>query len=232
MASVLFGVGVAQMRGSVGGVVFSRNHFGAYTRNRVTPINPNTARQVVVRAALAFLTARWSETVTQIQRDAWDLYGANVQMLNRLGQAIFLTGFNHYLRSNIILKSQGLALVDAGPVIFELPAQDPTFKLSASAGTQLITFTFDDTMTWTSEDDAHLFLFQGQPQNAQRIFFDGPWRFIGELAGDVAIPITSPRDIAPAFTISEGQRQFAYARIQRADGRLSSPFRDNDIVGA
>ena len=57
MALIKTGPAVAVISGSVGGTVFSRNKGGAYMRNRSIPVNPQSAAQVVVRAAMAFLTA-------------------------------------------------------------------------------------------------------------------------------------------------------------------------------
>ena len=90
---VKFGGGLTDARGSIAGNTFSRNHFGAFVRARVTPTNPNTDRQVHVRASLAFLSARWSNTLTLAQRTAWELYGSSVAMTDVLGATIYLTGY-------------------------------------------------------------------------------------------------------------------------------------------
>lgn len=232
MALVKFGAGIVQMAGSIAGTVFARNRYGNYARARTIPTNPNTGRQDAVRSAVAFLADRWAQTLTGAQRTAWGLYGDSVNMLNRLGEVIHLSGYNHYVRSNVILKQIGNVPVDAGPVIFELPAQDPTFAITASEATQQITITYDDTMSWADENKGFLFVFQGQPQNPQRNFFAGPWRGGLGVAGVAGAPPASPFVAAVQFAIAEGQRQWCYARIQRADGRLSEPFRADCIVGA
>jgi len=232
MALVKFGGGIIQMAGSIAGNTFARNRSGNYARAKTKPVNPNSDRQQAVRAAIAELTARWSQIVTAVQRTAWNLYADNVAMKNRLGETIHLSGFNHYIRSNSILARHGLTLVDAGPVIFELPAQDPEFRIAASEATQHIVHTFDDTADWCSEDDAYMFCFQGQPQNPQRNFFAGPWRQLGSAIGSSGAPIASPHDVVVQYNIAEGQHQWGYARIIRADGRLSEPFRDETFCTA
>ena len=221
---VKFGGNIVDGRGSIAGNTFSRNHFGAFVRARVTPTNPNTARQVLVRASIAFIADRWANTLTALQRAAWELYASSVAMLDSLGATIYLTGYNHYIRSNMIIKMSVLTLVDAGPVIFELPAQDPTFAISASEATQQISYTFDNVMDWANEDDAYLFKFMGKPQNPQRNYFKGPCRIVGNVEGDAITPPTSPDPQDSPFAFAEGQRVWCYARIQRADGRLSEPF--------
>ncbi len=232
MALIKHGPVVAGISGSIGGTTFARNRYGAYMRNRTKPINPNTASQQVVRATMAFLTDRWSQTLTAAQRTAWNLYGASVVMLNRLGENINLTGFNHYIRSNSILKRSGRTLVDAGPTIFEVPQADPTLSITASEATQQITVTFDDTLAWNNEDNGWMHIFQGTPQNAQRNFFAGPWHLFHALSGALAGGAVSPAASGAWFTITEGQRVWIYARITRADGRTSEPFRADTFIAA
>ena len=218
--------------GSVGNLTYSRNRFGAYARARTNPVNPNSERQVAVRTALSFLTNRWSQGLSQAQRDAWDLYGESVAMVNRLGITIFLTGFNHYLRSNVINKQHGNPVIDDGPTIFELPDQDPTMAITASEAAQQISTSYDDTLDWASETGGFLWLFQGSPQNPQRTFFNGPWRKMDVVVGVDAAPPAGPRLSTVQFAIAEAQRQWVYARIQRADGRISEPFQVEILVGA
>lgn len=232
MALIKYGGGVVQMSGSIGGNTFARNSYGNYCRARTKPVNPNSARQVAVRTALAQLTARWSLILTDAQRLAWNLYGANVVMLNRLGESLNLSGFNHFLRSNVIAVQAGLTVIDDGPGIYEIPEADPTFAITASEATQTISYTFDNTMAWAEEVGAHMIKYQGSPQNPQRYFMGGPWRFHGTIDG-AAIAPTSPDDEAsPPFAFIEGQKQWCYARIRRADGRLSQPFRDDVLCSA
>lgn len=232
MALIKYGGGIVQMSGSIAGNTYARNRYGNYARARTVPTNPNTARQQLVRATIATLTVRWAATLTAVQRTAWNLYGSSVVMKNKLGEAVYLTGFNHYIRSNTIANMVPYPLVDDAPVVFELPAQDPTFAVTASEATQILTLAYDDTMDWATEDTAYIYFFQGKPQNAQRNFFDGPWRLLGSVAGiDPGGPV-EPHAGAAVFAIAEGQHQWVYARIQRADGRLSEKFRADVIVAA
>jgi len=220
------------MSGSIAGNTFARNRFGNYARARTKPINPKSANQVLVRAVMANLTTRWAQTLTAVQRAAWNLYGTNVNMLNRLGETIHLTGYNHYIRSNHWFARMGRTLVDDGPTVFELPDQDPTMSITISEATQQVTMTFDDTLDWCSEDNAMLVILQSDPQNPQREFFDGPWRGRSAKVGASGVPVTSPLDYASITVVTELQKVWARFRILRADGRLSQPFRANAFCGA
>ena len=225
MALVKYGGGIIGMSGSIAGNTFARNRSGNYVRSRTKPVNPRSALQSLVRAAISLMTVRWAVTLSGAQRIAWNLFAANVGMKNKLGETINLSGFNHYIRSNSLLSRSGLTIVDDAPITFELPAADPTFAITASQAAQTLIVTYDAALAWLNEDGGFLYIFQGAPQNTQRIFFGGPWRFIGHVSGvDPAGP-AGPAEIAAAFPIGEGQKMWAYARIQRADGRVSEVFR-------
>lgn len=232
MALIKYGGGIIQMSGSISGSTFARNRFGNYARARTKPTNPQTDRQEAVRAAIAFLADRWAQTLTNAQRIAWNLYGDSVNMKNRLGETIHLTGFNHYIRSNTVAKVFALTVVDAGPVLFELPAQDPTYAITASEATQQITAAYDDGMDWATETGSNLLLSGGMPQNAQRNFFAGPWRLYGQVTGADGAPPAGPHAGTSGYAIAEGQRLWGYARIRRLDGRLSEIFRGDCFVAA
>jgi len=232
MALIKYGGGIVQMSGSIAGTTHARNRYGNYVRARTKPVNPNTALQQLVRSVIAQLTTRWAQTLAAAQRTAWNLYADNVNMKNRLGEVVHLSGFNHYIRSNSILLRLGLALVDDGPVIFELPDADPTFTVTASEATQNLSAVFDNALNWAVEDGGWLCMFQGQPQNAQRNFFAGPWRLWTAVEGIAPGGAVSPKEAPAVFAISEGQRIWTYARIIRADGRLSEAFRSDCFCAA
>lgn len=232
MALVKFGGGIVAMSGSIAGNTFARNRSGAYARARTKPVNPNTANQQRARNSIAQLSERWFSVVTTAQRLAWGVYAANVNMMNKLGEVMKLSGFNHFVRSNAILLQQGLTLVDAAPVIMSLPEKDPVLSIEASEATQLITVTFDDTLDWAGSDDAYMQILSGLPQQGSRLFFGGPFRFAAMLDGDTASAITSPQTVVPAHAIAEGNALWIEARILLPDGRLSEKFRAGPTIVA
>jgi len=232
MALIKFGAGVVGMSGSIGGTTFARNRSGSYARARTKPVNTNTSAQQLVRSVMAQLTTRWSQTLTAIQREAWNLYASNVIMTNRLGEAINLSGFNQYIRSNSNLLRAGFTVVDDGPTIFELPEQDALMATVVTESNQLVSVAFDDTLTWVDEDDAHMLIFTGNPQNPTRNFFAGPWGYVGSIDGDATTAPTTPQTFTTNKVVAEGQKMWTYGRIVRADGRLSNPFRHDVLVSA
>jgi len=232
MALVKYGGGIIQMSGSIAGNTYARNRYGNYARAKTMPINPESPLQQTVRSTIAQIVARWSDTVTALQRSAWNTYADNVSMKNRLAETIHLSGFNHYVRCNALLVRAGFTRVDAAPVVFELPEMDPTLAITASETTQVVSVAYDDTAAWCDLDDAYMYLFLGAPQNPQRNFFAGPWKAMTPIEGDSGAPPTTPEAAASSFVLVEGQRLWMYARIQLPDGRLSEPFRADTFCAA
>lgn len=232
MALVKYGGGIIQASGSIAGNVFARNRFGNYVRPRTKPVNPQSTEQEACRAVMAFLTQYWKDTLTAGQRTAWETYAAAVSSLNKLGETINLTGFNHFIRSNHYLKRIQDSVVADGPTVLSLPEQDPVFAVTASEATGLISVSFDDTLDWDNETGGYLIVHQGVPQNPTRTFFNGPWRFMNEVAGVTGTPVSSPQTMTAPFTLVEGQKTWCYARILRADGRLTNPFTASCTIAA
>ncbi|MBA7690531.1 hypothetical protein ES703_99060 [subsurface metagenome] len=178
------------------------------------------------------LTTRWGLTLTSDERTSWELYASNVTMKNKLGEAIKLSGFNHYLRSNLIFASQGWPIVDAGPTIFELPEQDHSIIVQPEVHEQKTKLTFNDTMEWVDEDTAALIIFGGIPQNPQRTYFAGPYTGVKDKVGSVGAPKSSPEWFTNFHLLSAGQKVWYKFAIRRADGRMSEPWTANNIVVA
>lgn len=221
-----------QISGSIGGTTYSHNRYGAYRRSRSVPVNPNTDKQVGIRNIVRALTIIWQSTLTQAQRDAWDVYAANVTWKNRLGKDVHLTGMNHYVRSNTPRVDIGATRIDVAPGIFNLAEAELGMSCTASEATQQYTFTWDDTHAWADEDDAYQITQHGLPQNASIKFFGGPWRRDGFIAGDLAAPPASPTVLTAQWPFLEGQRLWIRSRISRADGRLSEFAQVNFLAGA
>lgn len=232
MALVKYGGGIIQASGSIAGNTYARNRFGNYIRPRTKPVNPNSSAQVGIRSAMSYLTTYWHATLTAAQRIAWATYASAVAMKNRLGETIYLTGFNHFIRSNCELVNRSLTLVADGPTELALPEKDATFAVAASAASGEISVTFDTGLDWVDEDSSYLMVYQGVPQLATRNFFGGPWRYMDNVEGDSVTPPTSPAAMTAPFTLVEGQRVWCYARIVRVDGRVTEPFYADCIVAA
>lgn len=234
MVLIKLGGGVLGMAGSLGGNTFARNRFGAYIRARTKPVNPRSPRQMGARILIMFLAEQWRESpMTDAIRIAWETYAASVNWNNKLGESVKLTGFNMFIRGNSALMTAGGSLITAGPTVLGLPPGDPTIAVTGSASSAKISVTFDNTMDWASETGGYLSVEMGLPQNPTRNFFGGPWRFAAAVLGDDTTPPTSPAELDPPWTLTEGQKIWCRAKIIRKDARASTPFgADPFAVGA
>lgn len=216
----------ADLSGSVAAITASHNRGGPYFRTRAIPVNPNTPFQQAVRGNMADLADLWVAVLTTAERDAWNTYALNVLIPNAIGEPRNIGGLGQYQRSNTPRLLVGLPRVDVAPTIFNIGGfTNPTIE-SVTAATDIVSIGFNTFNQWVDEDDSAMLIFTSRGQNESINFFKGPYRFAGLIAGDVALPPTSPADIALAFGVEVGQRLFVRINVTRADGRYATSFRD------
>lgn len=207
--------------GKVGAMVASHNKGGQYVRARTTPTNPRTAAQSAVRNAVALLAPLWSSTLTDSQRDAWNVYAANVPIRNRLGDAITTSGIAMFLRSNVSRRQAGLALITAAPIIFDTGETPTDFGVVIATGSTAgtLTITAGTSSGWNSSTGNHFLLYTSRPQNAGVNYFNGPYQLAGVfVGGNTTGSATFTLPFVPAGPGSIIKLQ---ARVSTADGRLS-----------
>lgn len=220
---------VGEMSGSVGGVTFARNRGGQYARLRANVTNPNTSEQQEARNALANCVHYWLETLDDAQRNSWDDYAQNVPRYNRLGEQIYLTGQQHFIRSmQPRLRAGFPIIVENAPVIYDIGSFNTAaavLSATVAANTGVITLNFDDSETWTGEDNAEMLIQLGHPLMETRKFYKGPFTYVGSISGDSGVPVTSP-DVSLTYvgSLTAGMQLPIRMRLSRADNRLSDPF--------
>ena len=230
MALVKYGAGVVQISGSIAGDVHARNRFGNYVRPRTKPVNPHSSRQESARATVSFLAEYWHSELSSAQRALWENYASAVSMQNRLGETVFLTGFNHFIRTNCGQLVMGEAVIPAAPSILSLSEKDPDLVVSEEdIASQTITFTCN-VDGWAANGDPKfgILLYQGIPQLASRNFFAGPWRFMDFI--DATEGAAGTGTVAAAFPFALGQKVFFQARVMTDSGRLSKRWQTDPRI--
>lgn len=209
--------------GAIAGLVYSHNSGGLYTRSRAVPTNPSSPQQVAVRNAVAGLSNYWSSVLTAAQRDAWNVYAANVPLVGPLGDARQVSGIAQYVRSNVPRIQASLTRVDDGPSTFTVGSfTNPT--LTGVASTGVISIAFTNTDDWANAAGGAMLVYTSRPQSVGITFFAGPYQYTGKIAG-AATPPTSPATVTSPFTLTAGQKVFYRVEVSQADGRLSAAFR-------
>lgn len=121
MAKALFGMVVVDMRGKLGGHVFTKARSGNTVRTKVTPSNPRTPDQQAVRARLGALSSSWSN-LTEAQRLTWQNGVQAWTKKNIFAQDVIPSGKNLFVKLNTNLLNIGGAQIQICPVPSEMPA--------------------------------------------------------------------------------------------------------------
>lgn len=224
---------ISRGSGSMAGITASRNRGGNYFRARTLPTNPNTVFQQAVRSLMAQLSGLWSSILTQPERDKWDLYAENVELIGPTGSPRNVGGIGMFQRSNVPRLQAAEVLLprqDIAPGLFDLGEYTAPAIVSATAATNTLSLTFTNTDEWANEDDSAMLISVSRPQNPGIKFFKGPYRFADVILGNSTTPPTSPAAIISPFPFEVGQRVFIFVRVTRGDGRLSASFRSTVLA--
>lgn len=222
---------VEKAGGKLGLYVALMNRGGMCFRTWVSPSNPNTSAQQGVRATMAELAVAWSDTLTQAQRDAWDVYAATLDYTNTLGVHYTVFGFNAYAAANAARMVAGLARIDAGPSVGGFAGGTPpvvTYDVTA----QKVQVAYTNTDAWAGEVGGALTVRLCPIGFKQGIgFYKGPFLYLNLVAG-AATPPTSPALMTPPYTLVTDTQYAVSTRFLRADGRYAqeSIFRGLGII--
>ena len=184
MAKIKFGAVVQDARGKIDGIVYSKNQFGAYVRQKVSPVQPRGARQTLIRERMATLSKRFSTVITAAQQAAWNAFAKVNPMVDVFGNPQAMTGISAYTRLNgVILNALGTR-IDTPPADLEvIGLLSMTAVAAAGAGTLAITFTATPLGA-----GIQLYIWASQGRNEGRQFFNSDLRFIGVSAAAQASP--------------------------------------------
>jgi hypothetical protein len=143
MAKVLFGQGVAGIRGTVGGSIFSQNKGGPYIKNYAVPTNPKTEKQMAVRTAFNYINTLWA-ALTDLQRLGWESLAAQYPFIGPLGQEYFLTGKQFFQKVNSVVHQLNEDPFPDAPVSGEVPKAPEEYSIAGSEAGTSITISSDE----------------------------------------------------------------------------------------
>lgn len=116
LLKIKWGAFITEGRGKAGGTVFSKGRYGAYARNKVTPVDRKTSFQQAVKVVLTlFSQAFRALSIDQI--NAWNAAAsAGFTTTNIFGDSIKKTGLSLYVALNTNLRTIGVAAISNPPV--------------------------------------------------------------------------------------------------------------------
>lgn len=123
MAKIKYSALVSEMRNKLNGSVLSKNRYGNYIRNKVTPVNPQTSYQLNQRANLSALSSQW-RGLTQAQRDAWANAAQQRPFTDIFGDTKTLSGQALYVSANLNLLASGSATISEPGLSVAIPVLD------------------------------------------------------------------------------------------------------------
>lgn len=230
MAKFTPGAIVSEVRNKIAATVFTKNRAGASIRNRTTPINRRSVGQTSKRQQLSSLSSGW-RGLTQAQRDGWNSAAPSFPQQDNLGQTIFLTGAQLYVRCNANILLIGGTAITAAPS----PASFAVLAIgvyTAVSGTGVISIAFTPTPVPTGFT---LVIKASAPVSAGKAFIgNSAFRFITTIAAAAASPalLTTPYPLVfGAITSKIGLKIFIKVYLmQTATGLAGIPVRASAII--
>lgn len=229
MAKIKLGATIGDARGSAGAIVYSKNQFGAYIRQKVSPVQPRSTRQLAVRALFGGLAKVWASVLSDAQRMGWIALASTNPVKDIFGDSQILTGLQFYMRCNRNLQEIIQVRMDDPPANQEVQQLD---SLSLSAQVSGNIFSVAHTPQ-TLDTGMHLVVFAAPCLNPGRGFFTP---FLKELWADPNEMSGSPHNLFTEFhdrfgQLQEGQRIPITAHIVNdVTGAASTPASANTIV--
>lgn len=205
---------VNDLRGSVGGVTFGRNSAGMFARAKVTPVNPDTPRQIDIRGKFAIATIAWRSTLNQTQRDAWNLLGTTTTFKNALGDDFNPSGIQLFIRSSVLSQLVASAVPLTPPATAIVPVGEFTIAHLIATGIEL-TLRPDPDL-----NDPRIIQSISGPLSKGISFFKGPFQ-IGNIINDADLGAL-PFLIKPSAELIVNSRYFVRFRVVQADGAAST----------
>jgi hypothetical protein len=210
MANIKLGAIVTDIRGKLGGTVFSRGGGGSIVRNWTKPTNPRSNRQEVNRAAISSITYRWNKTLTQDQRDDWNTYAANTPWVNSLGQAIVMTGIAAFVRLNGALLAMSQPFRQAAPTAYGL-AGNPVVTFTAQPTNGKIVVAAISLPYINNNNEHYVAIYQHMPVPAGREAKPGAKQIIATIASSSGAPPALPLSVNVYYPVRLGERQWLTA---------------------
>lgn len=175
---IKFGAMVVDGRGKIGGHVASKNRAGAYFRTKVTPVNPQTAAQNLVRSRLTTLSQNW-KGLTDAQRQSFNSAVGDYAKTDIFGDIRNPSGANLYQRLNNNLLAVGEAIINTAPQ----PQDVPTEEID-SLEIDILNDTFDLTFAAVNPEATSIKIFATAGQSQGKNFVSSEYRQIG--VGDIS----------------------------------------------
>jgi len=203
-------------------MVYSRGQGGAIVYALPDWDQPNTQDQLAARDAITNLSAAWSATLTEAQRNSWRKYAHQHPLPDRWGQPRLVNGYCYFVRVNARWYRDASAIQWASaPDV--APLHLPLHSVTALAAGDAVTLALPPLNYNPAPPGLILWHQAGKPVAGGVNYFNGPWRYTEKNTN--APPWSStPWIITWPWPFDAGQRIFSRLVAQDlTSGALSSP---------
>lgn len=217
---------VSDMRGKLNGSVASKNRYGQYLRNKITPVNPQSSHQVEQRSKLATFSSMW-KGLTEAQRAAWIAAVPGWTRTNIFGDITTPSGNILFNRINMTLATVGTTVLTLPPS--PLGAESPTsVTASAAAGTPALDVTVGPAAAPTN----HKYVIEATGQMSAGIYNANNRFRILAVDPVLAAGVADLKDayVARFGTLVEGQKIFIRVSLYRTDTGEKSQFQKTSVI--
>lgn len=182
---ILWGALVVDGRNKIGGQVASKNRYGAYMRNKVTPVNPQSTAQQNVRAAFAANSQAW-RGLTDAERQSWIDAAPSFPIIDIFGNSKILAGNALYQSLNSNLSKASEAAISTAPAPVAVPSV-ATLTVTADESTGVVSIAWTDTPV---PADTSLLIYATPCVGAGISFVKNKFRLVEVLTATTASPTT------------------------------------------
>lgn len=211
--------------GSIGGVTYSRNKGGMYTRARAMPVNPGSPLANQIRQYFTNLAQQWRDDLTQPQRTAWDSYASLTPIPDKLGEPRNIGGLPMFIKVNTLALQAGITPILNAPGEGGLTATGVTYPGVSLVDSTGLTTVIDHSPEWARTTGSRCLIYLSPALSGAINYYKGPFRLAGVISGNSGTPVTT-NTIAPSslpFPVVAGAKYFVRATCITATGRPGTP---------
>lgn len=197
---------VSDMRNKLNGSVASKNRYGSYLRNKVTPVNPQSIYQQQMRQLLGNVSSAF-RGLTSAQIASWNAQNVQFPFTDIFGDIRHLSGQALFVKLNVNLEKIGQPRIAVPPAPSAIPALATTgTTATVQAGAlDALDASFDVAST---PPGFSLVAYATPPLNHAVSFVKPQYRFLG------VFPITTnDADLLSEYTARFGSSAVAGQRI-------------------
>ncbi len=227
MAKFIPGAAVSEIRGKLGGIVFTRTRYGAIARQFVKPVVSTTEYATNAKARLGAATQAW-QGLTGAQKLAWTEFAAGRPVIGALGEQQILTGHVAYVGIRTRMALAGVALL-TDPPVGTPPLPLTSLTLTADIGAGDVEVAFTATPTGATEQ---LWIWACAVSSSGINYITNLLRYITTSPGATASPYVFQAPLeARIGALQVGMTMHVLVSVfDNATGLISAPLRDRVLV--